>query len=264
MKITDNYYFRIFIFGLIIILIVKANRSEEFGKTVPRNTQETQNLFKLIKLYELNDGINHGVIKFPNGDIIIEFIGYEGEIRSFFGLKANGKYLYGDENIISADSFINIQYTSIESYFLYPFIIKDENNKEYIVSEMGSSSSTFYFDINDLENKNLHRQEIKDIFTLQMLGGYIIPIEIKENNNYYTIICGKFYVEGSSTYYFKLYKISIAQEGNPIILKSSLTENIVVDSDYYNYCCYNIEAEKIICFILNISGLTRYIFNYQT
>ena len=270
MKIIKIYFLQIFIFRLILIHIVKAHICKDCKKEVSRklgdNEEKAQFFFNLIKLHEAetDNYICHGIVKYFNGDIVIEFIENEGGSRTFFGLKANGKYLFGDEEIMSDNSFIHIDYSEITTNNIIPFIIKDENNNEYMVSIIGTSSTTFYFDINDFELKTLYQQQLKNIFTLENNGDLIIPIEIKENNNYYIIICGMFKNLSERESLFKLYKISIQQEENPeIIIQSSLEEDIVVDDFPHKYCCYNIEAEKIINFNYKETGLIRYIFNYH-
>ena len=65
-------------------------------KYVPKS-KPAEFIFNLIKLYESTEQIYSGIVKYSNGDIVIELTELYGTIRKFFGLKANGKYLFGDE-----------------------------------------------------------------------------------------------------------------------------------------------------------------------
>ena len=95
---VHNFY-QIFIFGLIIILFVKS-KGEEYETNfsyILRYTEENQYLPNLIQLFR-NDEVYLDIVKYSNGDIEIEFNNNEMDMfRIFFGLKANGRYLYGDE-----------------------------------------------------------------------------------------------------------------------------------------------------------------------
>ena len=182
MKVIKNYLFQILCLELILINTAKTKKCQKYEKVTPRkledNTEKAPFLFNLIKIYEISDDIYTSIAKFTNGDIVIEIIKYDEEIRTFFGLKANGKYLFGDENIMSDNSLITIEHSETTGNNILPFIIKDENNKEYMVSIMSSASTTYpyYFDINNLESKNLYRQQLNNILTLESRDGSIIPI----------------------------------------------------------------------------------------
>ena len=89
-------------------------------------------------------------------------------------------------------------------------------------------------------------------------NGIFTFIEIKENNKYYSIICGNFLNVYDN--YFKLMKINI--ENEMINLISSSTEEIQVSENFDYQGCYAIKDGKIICFIY-IGNIKAYIFNYQ-
>ena len=259
-----NFY-HIFIFGLIFILFVKFSKGEEFKSNdsyILRYTEENQYLPNLIQLYK-NFGVNFDIVKYSNGDILIEFLDdTQNAIRKFFGLKANGRYRYGDEKIMSEDSLISIN--DDEGYSgdsVISYIAKDENNYEYMISSI--SGYDFYLEIYDFAQKNKITQEYNEIFNLEKRKGIITFIEIKVSNVYYVIICGDFsnFIDDSQGY-FNLIKINIQKEENPIINKISVsTEEIEVQENEYKGC-YNIESEKIICFIYN-TVMNVHIFNYE-
>lgn len=96
----------------------------------------------------MNDDVLFDIVKYSNGDIIIEFTSsYMSPDRTFFGLKGNGKYLFGDEKLMSSvDSYISISDDDGNSASkITSFIAKDENNNQYIISTMKAYES--YFEI---------------------------------------------------------------------------------------------------------------------
>ena len=268
--------FQFVLLGLIIILSFEISDREEFEGVVPRKllngsyilryTEEAQYLPNLILLHNsLNYDVFFDIVKYSNGDIVIEFIdSYIGSPRIFFGLTANGKYLYGDEIIMSNESFFYIMDDdNSEGGVFVSFIAKDETYNEYMISSTDGYYS--YFEIYDFYLKDVTYQYYQNIFNFEKNRGIITFIEIKENDEYYVVVCGNFYnTKDEDIIYFKLMKIKFKQEENLIINHiSNSVEEIQVYDNFDCQGCYAIEAEKIICFIYNLNLLIIYIFNYQ-
>ena len=202
------------------------------------------------------------IVKYSNEDIVIEFTdNHVNSPRIFFGLKTNGRYLYGDKIIMPNESFIYIEEDSGNPTLnAFPFIVKDEDYNEYIISSMDSFVA--YFEAYDFYTKTKTYQEYRTIFNFEKNEGIFNFIEIKENDEYYVMVCGNFNEENI---YFKLIKIKLKTEENLIINQiSNSAEEIQVNDNFDYHGCYAIETEKIICFIYNSkSKLIIYIFNYQ-
>ena len=275
-----NYY-KIILFGLVIILSIEIVEGEKYEGAVPqklsngsyilRYTEEAQFLPNLISLYA-DSQVYLDIVKNTNGDIIIEFISSsQGSARKFFGLKSSGRYLYGDEKIMSStESYISINDDDHSGSNIVSFFAKDENNNEYMISSVNAQNS--YLEIYDFEAKTKSLEIYKDIFNLEKKNeGMFTVIEIEENNKYYAIICGNFYVDEDETY-FKLMKINIKNKRINLISNST---DIKLNNNYNLYCqgCYATDEDKIICFIYSrnlgaafigeIGFFTAYIFNYQ-
>ena len=257
-----NNYYQIILFGLIIILSIEIFEGEEYERAVPqklsngsyilRYTEEAQFLPNLISLYADSE-VYLDIVKNTNGDIIIEFISSsQGSARKFFGLKSSGRYLYGDEKIMSStESYISINDDGYSGSNIVSFFVKDENNNEYMISSVNAQDS--YLEIYDFEAKNKSLEIYKDIFILDKKNeGMFTFIEIEENNKYYAIICGNFYKNENETY-FKLMKINIKNKKINLISNST---DIKVDTDKDFQGCYATDEDKIICFIF--SGITEY------
>ena len=142
-------------------------------------------------------------------------------------------------------------------------IVKDERNKEYLVSSIWDFSYNYYFfEIYDLEHNRLYQYNFDIVLSIFNMVGFTSIFEIKENNNYYTIISGLFYgIDGIHN--FTLNKIKIEKDEYTAIELLAYRQDIQVDRNFKDSCCYNIDKEKIICFIYYNSALIRYIFNYE-
>ena len=265
---VHNFY-QIFIFGLIIILFVKS-KGEEYETNfsyILRYTEENQYLPNLIQLYR-NDEVYLDIVKYSNGDIVIEFIdNIQCAIRIFFGLKANGRYLYGDEKIMSNESLISISDNAYAFGGVSSFIAKDEDNNEYMISSI--LAYNYYFDIYDFDLKIKYSKKYKDIFNFEKMEEMSTFIEIKISNEYYMIICGSFYDideeenDEEENTYFKIFRINIAKQENPLITYITASEDKIGVNINDFKGCYNIESEKIICFIYNSNMIVVHIFNYE-
>ena len=190
--------FQFVLLGLIIILSFEISEREEFEGVVPRKllngsyilryTEEAQYLPNLILLhnsfnyYEFFD-----IVKYSNGDIVIEFIDSYiwSSPRIFFGLTANGKYLYGDEIIMSNESFFYIVGAGNSQFIdaFVSFIAKDETYNEYIISSIEGYSYS-HLEIYDFYLKNVTFQKYENIFNNMDKEGIVNFIEIKEKDEY--------------------------------------------------------------------------------
>ena len=240
---VHNFY-QIFIFGLIIILFVKS-KGEEYETNfsyILRYTEENQYLPNLIQLYENNE-VYLDIVKYSNGDIVIEFIdNIQYANRIFFGLKANGRYLYGDEKIMSDESLISISDNGHSCGGVSSFIAKDEDNNEYMISSILDSSS--YFDIYDFGQKTKFSQYYSLVLGLEKKEEMSTFLKIKVNNEYYMIICGCFCHYDVEQLLFKLIKINIIKEENPSIHYITDSVEIAVNINDFKGC-YNVESENI-------------------
>jgi hypothetical protein len=94
-------------------------------------------------------------------------------------------------------------------------------------------------------------------------------IELKISNEYYMIICGSFYDideeenDEEENTYFKIFRINIAKQENPLINYITASEDKIGVNINDFKGCYNIESEKIICFIYNNNKIVVHIFNYE-
>lgn len=132
-----NFY-QIFLLGVLVILFAKISNGEGYKGAVSRKLsnssyilryiEEKQYLPNLIQLFVDTEAFLD-IVQFSNGDIIIEFLtDAMGVPRIFFGLKVNGNYLYGDEKLMSNESFISINDEGNSAADIVSFISKDENN----------------------------------------------------------------------------------------------------------------------------------------
>ena len=264
-----NFY-PIFLLGVLVILFNKTkganHRKLSNSSYIVSDIEEKQYLPNLIQLFVDFNAAYLDIVKFSNGDIIIEFLNEEmGGPRIFFGLKVNGNYLYGNKKVMSNESFISINDGGNSAADIVSFISKDENNNEHMISLVDAYE--FYFDIYDFDLKIKKEQKYGDVFNFYNHIGMISFIEIKESNIYYTIICGSFYNkydDEDDEIDFKLFKINFQNEETANInIISSSTIEIKLDSGLYFRGCYDIELEKIICFIYNNDiNMDIYVFSY--
>ena len=165
---------------------------------------------------------------------------------------------------MSSESFIYIKDNEIHSVSEINFLIsKDENNNEYLLSSIGDSYNHFYyFEIYDFELNSLYQYDFNVVLSLNNKVGFTTIFEIKENNIYCTIFAGIFY--GDDDYhYFKLHKINIEKTEYTTIALLTYSDDIQVDQNFEDACCYHIDDKKIVCFVYYNYKLFRYIFNYE-
>ena len=156
-----NFY-PIFLLGVLVILFNKTSKCEGYkganhrklsnSSYIVSDIEEKQYLPNLIQLFVDFNAAYLDIVKFSNGDIIIEFLNEEmGGPRIFFGLKVNGNYLYGNKKVMSNESFISINDGGNSAADIVSFISKDENNNEHMISLVDAYE--FYFDIYDFDLK---------------------------------------------------------------------------------------------------------------
>ena len=174
MKIDKHNFsfFNITLFILILIYISKISKGEECSRIKPMRLSDgtcilrycsqkeidektcfidnqivkSQYLNNLMILYKADNPSFVDIIKNDNGNIILEFTDKQKAIRKFFGLKSNGNYLYGDEKKMTDESFIYIKDNQNHKVNEINFmIVKDERNKEYLVSSIWDFSYNYYF-----------------------------------------------------------------------------------------------------------------------
>ena len=225
---------------------------------------KTQYLNNKIFLDESNQNVYLDIVRVYDGEILIEFTNQTtfGN-RKFFGLRKNGSYTYGNPINMSAESFIFINNANnIVTEDINLIWIEDEINYEYLISLISNKNES-YFENYDFFNKNKNEYSFQNIFSLMTINGSITKFEIKEN--YTTEYNKSFLILGGIVFQkFKLFKINITNEINQINLVGDITtENIELDYNFQDPCCFTIDDKKIICFLYSNNTLIRNVFNYQ-
>ena len=243
---------------------LKYCTEEEFSNlkcVIDNEIVKTQFLSNKINLEKSNKDVLFDVLKYDNGDILIELSNDTvGANRRFFGLTKNGTYLFGNPNKMSDESFICIHSTEnnyTENMNL--FTLKDIHNTEYLFSAI-KIGYEYYFEKYDLFNKIKY-----DIFFPNMtINKLLTKLEFKDNNNgdenekTYIIFGGEEFWNKT------LFKLNISCDSNVGKLFSANDKPIEMESDFelqYLYC-YNIDAQKIICFLF-LNNITRVIYNFD-
>ena len=193
-----------------------------------------------------------GAATFFNGDLILETIKYNSNIRYFYGLRKNGNVFLSsytlkvnDNNDNDADPYFNI---------FSVFYNTDNNNeqKEYLVMISNKKNKIELYDLN---NNITYTQTI---FSETATTNFkFLSFKIIEDDNIYTIfattVSNQFYLFKLDVIYSDTEKpnLRIVKQSNPYEQSGTMTS------------CFETESHKIICFYQGTGQYNIIAFNYN-
>ena len=192
-----------------------------------------------------------------NNDMVIQTSKSTGSgDRFFYGLKANGRFFFKDENQkefpftlfkIDGEETLNQQRFEGESSFIQ-ILNSDPSNNEYFMSIAGGNQYTELF---DFDNKEYNFIKTEEFFneTIYSERGTFLKLTQTDENIYHYLIAGVIQDnEGYKCYMKKLYFSSkILRDGYQYeyIKNINCTDNKMIS-------CFETDLNNIMCFYRNI------------